>query len=133
MSKDPADIHRALSAPIIAINWQQEVRSLRASDSYRASDHAARTLAKHSAMRIVLVAMKAGGRMEEHHADSDISVHCLHGAFRFEVAGTAHELEAGLVLVVAERLPHTVVAVDECAFLLTIGEKHGDAREAGTG
>src|SRR5450631_55838 len=66
--------------------------------------HAARTLAKHSAMRIVLVAMKAGGRMEEHHADSDISVHCLDGAFRFEVAGTAHELEAGLVLVVAERL-----------------------------
>jgi len=43
-------------------------------------------------MRIVLVAMKAGGRMEEHHADSDISVHCLDGAFRVEVAGTAHEL-----------------------------------------
>jgi hypothetical protein len=38
MTNDPADIHRALSAPIIAINWQQEVRSLRASESYRASD-----------------------------------------------------------------------------------------------
>jgi hypothetical protein len=31
--------------------------------------------------------------------------------------------EAGLVLVVAERLPHTVVAVDECAFLLVV---HGE-------
>jgi hypothetical protein len=29
--------HLLAGAPIIAINWQQEVRSLRASDSYRAS------------------------------------------------------------------------------------------------
>jgi len=61
--------------------------------------------------------MTARGRIEEHHAHSDISVHCLDGAV--------------LVVVVAKRLPHTVVAVDECAFLLTIGEQHGDAREAG--
>jgi quercetin dioxygenase-like cupin family protein len=77
--------------------------------------------------------MKAGGGMEEHHAGSHISVHCLDGAFRFEVAGTAHDLEAGLVLVVAEHLPHSVVAVDDGAFLPTLGEQRGDAREAGTG
>jgi quercetin dioxygenase-like cupin family protein len=77
--------------------------------------------------------MKAGGRMEERHAGSHISVHCLNGAFRFEVVGTAHDLGAGLVLVVDERLPHSVVAVDDCAFLLTLGKQHGDAREAGAG
>jgi hypothetical protein len=51
MTKDPADIHRALSTPIIVINWQQELRSLRASDSYRASDHAGGLLQSTQQMR----------------------------------------------------------------------------------
>ncbi len=130
MTNDSAHIHRALSEPVIAIDWQEELRSLRASDAYQAADHTAKTLAKHTAMRVILVAMKAGGQMEEHHADSAITVHCLEGHFRFKVAGTTHELTPGHVLVVTERLSHSVAAVDECAFLLTIGEQHRDGDAA---
>ncbi len=124
MTDEAAEIHRSLSENVIAIDWSEEIRALRSSDSYGSSDHSARTLAKHPAMRLVLVAMRSGGRMEEHHADSAITVQCLDGRLRFEVGGAAHELVPGHVLVVTERLPHSVVALDACAFLLTIGQQH---------
>jgi quercetin dioxygenase-like cupin family protein len=127
MTNNAADVHRAISAPVIAIDWKEEIRSLRASPSYQTADHTARTLAKHDAMRVVLVVMRAGGRMGEHHADSAISVHCLKGRFCLDVAGATHDLTPGDVLVVGDRLPHSVVAVDECAFLLTIA--HGTSGE----
>lgn len=123
MADDAADLHRSLSAAVIALDWHEEIRALRGSASYSSADHAARTLAKHVAMRVVLIAMKAAGRMEEHHADSAISVQPLEGRFRFEVGGTTHELAPGQFLVVTERLPHSVVALEECAFLLTIGQQ----------
>ncbi len=124
MADDAAELHRSLSAGVIALDWHDELRALRGSDSYKLADHAARTLAKHVAMRIVLVAMNADGRMEEHHTDSAISVQALEGRLRFEVGGVTHELTPGHVLVVTERLAHSVVAIDECAFLLTIGQQH---------
>ena len=118
------NLHRALSAPIIPIDWKEEIRSLRASDSYHSAHHSARTLAKHDTLRVVLVVMRTGGRMDEHHADSTISVHCLEGRFRFEVGGSGYDLTPGQLLIVGERLPHGVVAIEEGAFLLTVGEQH---------
>lgn len=126
MANEAADIRGALSAPVIAIDWKEALGSLRSSDSYRTGDHAARTLAKHRALRVVLVAMRADGRMDEHHADSAISVQCLQGRFRFDVSGTIHDLAPGQVLVVGDGLPHSVTAADECAFLLTIGDQPRD-------
>ncbi len=131
MTDDAAQLHRALSSDVIAVDWHDELRALRSSDSYGSADHSARTLAKSVGLRVVLVAMKGEGRMEEHHTDSAISVPCLEGRLRFEVAGTTHELSAGQVLVVGEGLPHSVAAVEECAFLLTIGQQHrGEAPAA---
>ncbi|MGI8847840.1 MAG: cupin domain-containing protein [Candidatus Dormibacteria bacterium] len=124
MSDESAAIHRSLSASVVAVDWKEDLRALRASDSYHTANHSAKTLAKHPALTVVLVAMKSDGSMEEHHADSAITVHCLEGRFHFTVDGTAHELDPGQMLLVTERLPHSVQAVEECAFLLTIGEQH---------
>ncbi|MBJ7607815.1 MAG: cupin domain-containing protein [Candidatus Dormibacteraeota bacterium] len=123
MTDDAVDLHRSLSANVIALDWHEEIGALRSSASYASADHSARTLAKHPAMRLVLVAMKSGGRMEEHHTDSAITVQCLEGRLHFEVGGATHDLVPGHFLVVTERLPHSVVAIEECAFLLTIGEQ----------
>ncbi len=124
MSDDAGNIQRALSATVIPFNLHEEIRALRAGESFQSADHAARTLAKHTAMRVVLVAMKPGGRMEEHHTDADITVQCLEGSLRFEVEGAVHHLAPGDMLVVAERLSHSVGADSESAFLLTVGEQH---------
>jgi quercetin dioxygenase-like cupin family protein len=123
-----------VGAPVIELDCASEIAALRASDSYQRADHAAETVAKQSELRLVLVALKAGGLMHEHHADAPITVHGLEGRIRFDVGGHSHELIPGHVLVVAAGLPHSVHAIEESAFLLTIGGLHppgraGDATE----
>ncbi|MEO8897984.1 MAG: cupin domain-containing protein, partial [Candidatus Dormibacter sp.] len=128
MTNGSADTLGHLSTPVVSLDWKEQLRSLRASDSYRGADQASRTLARHPTFRVVLVALKAHGRVDEHHPDSVVSVHCLDGQIRFEVAGAAYELTPGQLLVVTERLPHSVVALAESAFLLIIGKPHHDER-----
>jgi quercetin dioxygenase-like cupin family protein len=120
----PPDLRPAerLGAPIIHIELDNELELLRASDSYGATDHAATTILKRPGIRVVLVALKAGGQMHEHHADSPITVQVLQGTIRFDVEGQTLELQPGHLVGVAESLPHRVLGVEDSAFLLTIGE-----------
>jgi quercetin dioxygenase-like cupin family protein len=59
--------------------------------------------------------------MHEHHADAPITVQVLEGRIRFNVDGQTLELLPGHLVSVAESLPHSVLGVEESAFLLTIG------------
>ena len=120
----PPDLRPAerLGAPIIHIELDNELELLRASDSYGAADHAATTILKRPGIRVVLVALKAGGQMHEHHADSPITVQVIQGTIRFDVEGQTLELQPGHLVGVAESLPHRVLGVEDSAFLLTIGE-----------
>jgi quercetin dioxygenase-like cupin family protein len=113
-----------VGAPVIELDCGREIAALRASDSYGRADHSAKTVAKQSDLRVVLVALKAGGLMHEHHADAPITVHGLDGRILCDVAGQRHEVTAGHVLVVATGLPHSIRATEESAFLLTIGGHH---------
>jgi quercetin dioxygenase-like cupin family protein len=119
----PLDLRPAerLGAPIIHVELDHELELLRASDSYGAADHAAATILKRPGIRVVLVAIKAGGQMHEHHADSPITVQVLQGRIQFDVDGQTLELQAGHLVGVAESLPHRVLGVEDSAFLLTIG------------
>lgn len=113
-----------VGALVIELDCGVEIAALRGSDSYHRADHAAETVAKQSGLRLVIVALKAGGLMHEHHADAPITVHCLEGRIRFDVEGQSHELTSGCVLIVAAGLPHSVHALEQSAFLLTIGGLH---------
>src|SRR5450756_446637 len=119
----PFDLRPAerLGAPIIHVELDNELELLRASDSYGAADHAATTILKRPGIRVVLVALRRGGQMHEHHADSPITVQVLEGRIRFNVDGQTLELSPGHLVSVAESLPHSVLGVEESAFLLTIG------------
>ncbi len=109
---------------LIASNLSAELEALRASDSYQASDHAAKTIAKHPGIRVVLIALKPGGRMHEHHADSAITAQGVQGRAAFTVGERTVELTPGVLLTVAAGLAHSVIGVDESAFILTIGGLH---------
>lgn len=119
----PFDLRPAerLGAPIIHVELATVLELLRASDSYRAADHAATTILKRPGIRVVLVALRAGGQMHEHHAESPITVQVLQGHIRFDVDGQTLELQPGHLVCVAENLHHKVLGVVESAFLLTMG------------
>ena len=76
-------------------------------------------------MRIVLIVMRAGAKIAQHHAQDAASIHSLTGHIRLRLPQRAVDLPAGHMLVIPPQLPHDVEAVDDAAFLITLAR--GDA------
>jgi quercetin dioxygenase-like cupin family protein len=85
-----------------------------------AAGHFAKMLFKKHDLRIVLISMEPGARMNEHHADGTLSVQVLTGRIRVNVAGKPHELSAGNLFTLGASIRHDVEALEDAAFLLTI-------------
>lgn len=128
MEMDAGEAPRArahhVTDPLIEVDMATELEALRASASYQAADHAAKTIAKQPGIRVVLIALKPGGHMHEHHADAAITVQGVHGSVQFDVAGRAVLLMPGGLLTVEAGMPHQLTGIDESAVLLTIGGTH---------
>jgi quercetin dioxygenase-like cupin family protein len=93
---------------------------LRSEDSFLRDGHTARTLVREPAIRIVVVAMKAGARIAEHRAQEVTSIQAITGNVRLVLSDRSLELGAGRVLVVAPDLRHQVEAVADSTLLLTL-------------
>ena len=123
-SETPRDRAHHVTDPLIEVDLATELQVVRASDSYHAADHAAKTIAKQPGVRVVLIALKPGGQMHEHHADRAITVQGIDGQVEFTVCERAVALTPGRLLTVPPGVPHRVRGIDESAFLLTIGGAH---------
>ena len=108
-----------LSAPLLTFNLAREIKLLRLEGRWQSS-HTAKTLAKYPDIRLVLIVMKAGGRLDKHRTEGRISVLTLQGKIRFTTAERSVELSAGQVLTLERNIPHDVEAVCDSAFLLTV-------------
>jgi len=94
---------------------------LRGEGVYERDGHTARTLVRETDLRVVLVVMKSGGTIKEHRAKETASIHLLSGRVRVRLRDRLVDLPSGRLLVLEGGLRHTVEAVDESAFLLTLG------------
>jgi quercetin dioxygenase-like cupin family protein len=72
-------------------------------------------------IRGLLIALKPGGQIHEHHAGSAITGQGIQGRAEVTVGERKVELVPGVLLTVAAGRPHSVVGVDQCALILTIG------------
>ncbi|MEJ7655298.1 MAG: cupin domain-containing protein, partial [Chloroflexia bacterium] len=110
-----------LAAPVLAFDLIAELERLRGEDAYERGERNARTLVHEPDFRIVLIALKKGGKLEEHRAPARISIHALDGRLQVRVPLEVVELPAGRLLALEADIPHEVEALEEGAFLLTIG------------
>lgn len=96
-------------------------RELRESDVYAREGLTARTLTKSADMRTILVVVKAGNAVSEHHADVSTAVHTLEGHIRLNLPERTVDLPAGCLLVLGSGLVHDVHAQADSTFLMTLG------------
>ena len=115
-----------LSAPLLLLDLNREIEHLRSEGRWQAG-HTAKTLAKYADFRVVLIVMKAGGRLEKHRTEGRISVQSLNGRIRFTIAEESVELAPGHMLTLEHNIPHDVEAVADSAFLLTIAWPEGSS------
>ena len=103
-----------------AFDLSAELERVRSAEGWRQGQHSARTLLKAADLRLVLIAMHEGDRIEEHRAPGHISIHALSGHIRVTAESGATDLPAGHVLTLERDAPHAVEALADSAFLLTI-------------
>lgn len=111
---------RRLAAPVLAFDLAQEVSSLKQEESWRRGDRNARTLVEDPGFRLVLTALKLGAHMRDHRAAGWVSVQGLEGHLRLKAGEQTVDVQAGQMVVFEPELLHSVVALQEAAFLLSI-------------
>ncbi len=85
-----------------------------------ASGIRSRTLFKKPDLRVVLVSMEAAAQIKEHHADGTSSLYVLKGYIRYSTQGQVYSLRAGSLFTLGASIKHSVEAMEESGFLLTI-------------
>lgn len=85
-----------------------------------ASGIRSRTLFKKPDLRVVLISMEAKAQIKEHHADGSISLYVLKGHIRYTTQGQVYDLRAGSLFTLGASIKHSVEAMEESGFLLTI-------------
>lgn len=84
------------------------------------SDARTTTLLKTDSVEVVRIVMKAGKEISKHEAPGEIVVQCLEGKIAFTALGKTRELEAGRLLYLNAKEPHSVECIEDASFLLTI-------------
>jgi quercetin dioxygenase-like cupin family protein len=102
------------------VDLNQEIARLQAEASSEESGRKSKMLVKYPEFRIVLIAMRAGSRWEDHKTNARIGLHVLRGDIRFHTANGTFELRPGQLLTLAPSIVHSVDALEESAFLLTL-------------
>ena len=119
-----------LADRLLHFNLSDQLRRLREEDSWtRGSGRSSTTLAKYPDFRIVLVLMKPGSEMKEHHADARISIQTIQGRVRLQLPDRALELGGGELMCLESGIAHDVKAIEESAFLITVSWPGGSAEE----
>jgi quercetin dioxygenase-like cupin family protein len=108
-----------IDSPLITIDLPALLKKIKGS-SWKDSKRNAITVFKTNSLRIVLIALHEGAEMARHIADGIISVQVLEGEIKFNTDLQSVQLSKGQMLTLHERIPHSVLALKETIFLLTL-------------
>ena len=121
---DPTDLRpegkRLIDAPMVHIDIHEFIKQLREEVTWQTSDRNAITVFKTNGFRMVLIAMHEKAVMQEHVANGIISVQVLEGEIQFITNKESKQLKKGEIIVLHEGLNHSVTAIKESVFLLTL-------------
>lgn len=111
---------RLIDATLVSIDLPAYMRQIKDESSWKDGKRNAITVFKTNGLRIVLIALREGTEMARHIAEGIISVQVLEGKLQFNTDGQTVELASGQMLALHERVPHSVLAIQETIFLLTL-------------
>ena len=118
---------QSMDTPYLEFDIARELQQLHLEPGWQPGQNA-KTLVKYDGLRIVLIVLKAGSRIPEHHTEGQISIQTIVGHIQVRAEGRSFELRPGGLLALEQGLPHNVEALEESAFLLTIAWPGGKDR-----
>lgn len=111
---------RMIDADLVSIDLPSYIKQVKNEPAWHDSDRNAITVFKTNGLRIVLIALHEGAEMPKHIANGIISLQLLEGKIKFNTEKQSVELFNGQMLALHERIPHSVLAIEESIFLLSL-------------
>lgn len=112
--------NRLIDGALVKIDVPTFMQILRDEKTWEESDRNAITVFKTLGMRIVLMALHEGAEIGRHAADSMINIQVLTGRILINTEVQSFDLEQGQILALHKNIMHSVTAIEETFFLLTL-------------
>lgn len=109
-----------IDAPLVQANLNQLITQLKQESPWQQSDRNSVTVLKSDTMRIVLIGLHASAELTAHKAPGTISVQVLQGKIEFATGNQRQVMGQGELLSLQENIVHSVKALEESFFLLTM-------------
>ncbi len=111
---------RMLNAKLVEIDLNNFIAELKQETTWADSDHNSITVFKSDTKTIVLIGMHKNAELKEHTTIGNISVQVLDGEINFFAEQQTLLLKKGQMVTLEANIPHSVTALKESFFLLTL-------------
>jgi len=111
---------RTLDGPLVEMNLVTFINQIKEESTWMASDRNSITIFKSDVMRIVLIGLHPHAELKPHKANGTISVQVLEGKITFATESQSTQIEKGQMIVLHQNITHSVKALTESFFLLTL-------------
>ena len=111
---------RILSAPLVEIDLNKFIKKIKQEVTWAENDQNAITIFKSDSSTIVLMGMKENAELKAHIANGNIIIQVLEGEINFKTDLHSSLLDKGQMVALQSNINHSVVAILESFFLLTI-------------
>jgi len=111
---------RMLNARLVEIDLNKFIAALKQETTWADSDRNSITVYKSDTSTIVLIGMHKNAELKEHTAIGNITAQVLEGEINFFAEQQTLSLAKGQMITLAANIPHSVTALQESFFLLTL-------------
>lgn len=111
---------RLLNAPLVEMDLNKFVDEIKSETTWESSDRNSMTIFKSEVMTVVLMGMRENAELKTHTANGNILVQVLAGKIDFKTDAQTTDLNKGQMIALHPNIPHSVLAVKESFFLLTV-------------
>jgi len=114
---------RMLNARLVEIDLNKFIAELKQETTWADTDHNSITVFKSDTTTIVLIGMHKNAELKEHKAIGNITVQILDGEINFFAEQQTLSLVKGQMITLEANISHSVTALKESFFLLTLVKK----------
>ena len=111
---------RMLNARLVEIDLNKFIAKIKQETTWAESDRNSITVFKSNTSSIVLIGLHKNAELKEHTAIGNISVQVLEGEINFVAQPQTLSLSKGQMITLEANIPHSVTALEESFFLLTL-------------
>jgi quercetin dioxygenase-like cupin family protein len=105
---------------VARFDLQEEVSRMRSTLRPDTTVHIAKTLVRTDDLRLVLIVMQRGARLDEHHTEGRMTIQGIDGRVQLRMGETDFELADRYLLALDRDTPHALEALEDSSILLSI-------------